>query len=58
VRRKGFIAAYRRLHTFHAGSFKSWLFRIAVNKCYDVLRAQRRRSSVSLNELTDDHDES
>jgi RNA polymerase sigma-70 factor (ECF subfamily) len=55
---EAFIAAYRRLHTFHAGSFKSWLFRIAINKCYDALRAQRRRSSVSLTELTDDHDES
>ena len=55
---EAFIAAYCRLHTFHAGSFKGWLYRIAINKCYDALRAQRRRPTVSLDELTDDHGES
>jgi RNA polymerase sigma-70 factor (ECF subfamily) len=55
---EAFISAYRRLHTFHAGSFKSWLYRIVINKCYDALRAQRRRPTVSLDELTDDHGES
>jgi RNA polymerase sigma-70 factor (ECF subfamily) len=29
-----------------------------INKCYDALRAQRRRPTVSLDELTDDHGES
>jgi RNA polymerase sigma-70 factor (ECF subfamily) len=55
---EAFIAAYRRLHTFHAGSFKSWLYRIVINKCYDALRARQRRSTISLDELIDDHEES
>ena len=55
---EAFISAYRRLHTFRAGSFRSWLYRIVVNKCYDALRAHRRRLTVPLNELTDDHGES
>jgi RNA polymerase sigma-70 factor (ECF subfamily) len=55
---EAFIAAYRRLHTFQAGSFKSWLYRIVINKCYDALRARQRRSIISLDELIDDHEES
>lgn len=37
-----FIAAFRALPTFHfEARFSTWLYRIAVNKCRDVLRAQR-----------------
>jgi RNA polymerase sigma-70 factor (ECF subfamily) len=36
-----FLAAYRALPTFRAESrFSTWLYRIAVNKCRDRLRAQ------------------
>lgn len=52
---EAFICAYWGLHTFQAGSFKSWLYRIVINKCYDALRARRRRPAVSFDELTDDH---
>ncbi len=38
-----FIKAYRALHTFRGGVFKSWLLRIVVNTCYDVLRTSRQR---------------
>jgi len=55
---EAFIAAYRRLHTFRTGSFKSWLYRIVTNKCYDALRAHRRRLTVPIDELTDDQGES
>jgi RNA polymerase sigma-70 factor (ECF subfamily) len=54
---EAFIAAYRRLPMFRAGIFKSWLYRIVINKCYDALRAVRRRPAVSLDELTDEHDD-
>ena len=37
-----FIKAYRALNTFRGGSFKSWLLRIVVNTCYDVLRSRKR----------------
>lgn len=54
---EAFLSAYRQLHTFHAGSFRSWLYRIVINKCYDALRAHRRRPTIPLDELTDDHEE-
>jgi RNA polymerase sigma-70 factor, ECF subfamily len=37
-----FIKAYRALSGFKGGLFKSWLLRIVVNTCYDVLRVQQR----------------
>lgn len=54
---EAFIAAYRRLPMFRAGAFKSWLYRIVINKCYDSLRAQRRRPAVSYDDLAETHDE-
>lgn len=49
-----FLAAYRKLYTFRGGSFRSWLFRIATNTCYDVLRARKRRPTTSLDAAMDD----
>ncbi|HRJ45452.1 MAG: sigma-70 family RNA polymerase sigma factor [Caldilineaceae bacterium] len=46
-----FIKAYRALESFRGGSFKSWLMRIVTNTCYDVLRARKRRRTVSLDDL-------
>lgn len=46
-----FLAAYRNLHRFRGGSFRSWLLRIATNTCYDVLRAQKRRPTTSLDAM-------
>jgi RNA polymerase sigma-70 factor (ECF subfamily) len=43
-----FISAYRALSGFRGGSFRSWLLRIVTNACYDVLRARKRRPTVSL----------
>lgn len=43
-----FISAYRNLNKFRGGAFRSWLLRIATNACYDVLRARKRRPTVSL----------
>jgi RNA polymerase sigma-70 factor (ECF subfamily) len=37
-----FVKAYRALGGFKGGLFKSWLLRIVVNTCYDVLRVQQR----------------
>jgi len=41
-----FIKAYKRLDQYHGHgtSFRSWLMRIVVNTCYDVLRSRRRHS--------------
>lgn len=43
-----FIKAYSSLGQYKGGSFKSWLARIATNRCYDVVRAERRRPASSL----------
>jgi RNA polymerase sigma-70 factor (ECF subfamily) len=45
-----FLKAYRGLGGFKGGLFKSWLLRIVVNTCYDLLRAQKRYVSESIDE--------
>ncbi|GIW11756.1 MAG: RNA polymerase subunit sigma-24 [Dehalococcoidia bacterium] len=52
-----FLNAYEHLGQFRGGAFKTWLFRIAANACYDVLRSRKRRPSTSLDELVDDEEE-
>ena len=47
------IKVHRALPRFQDGNFRSWLLRIVTNTCYDYLRSQRRRSTVSLDELTE-----
>lgn len=54
---ESFIKAYRALGQYHGGSFKSWLMRIVVNTCYDVLRSSHYRTTDSLDDgpVDDDH---
>ena len=48
-----FVAAFKSLASFQFDAkFSTWLYRIAVNKCTDTLRA--RRPTVSLDEAGDD----
>lgn len=51
-----FISAYRHLRSFRGGVFRSWLFRIATNTCYDVLRARKRRPTLSIDAARDTED--
>lgn len=53
---EGFIKAFRALSTFQGGNFKSWLMRIVINNCYDVLRSRQRQSTTSLDATSDDHE--
>jgi RNA polymerase sigma factor (sigma-70 family) len=53
-----FLSAFRNLRSFRGGSFRSWILRIATNACYDVLRARKRRPSVSLDIEADDESDS
>jgi RNA polymerase sigma-70 factor, ECF subfamily len=53
---ESFIKAFRALHGFQGGNFKSWLMRIVVNSCYDVLRIQQRQTTDSLDDGTVDYD--
>lgn len=47
------IKVHRALPRFQDGNFRSWLLRIVTNTCYDYLRSQRRRATVSLDDLTE-----
>lgn len=53
-----FAKAYFSLATFTLGrSFEAWVAKIAVNACYDQLRAQRRRIEQQLPHETQQEDE-
>jgi len=44
-----FIKAYRSLGRFRGGStFRTWLTRIGINHCKDILKKRRRSRTVSL----------
>jgi RNA polymerase sigma-70 factor (ECF subfamily) len=43
-----FLNAYRGLHRFRMGPFRSWLYRIATNACYDELRRHTKHPVLSL----------
>lgn len=45
---EAFISAYKKLHTYRGGSFKSWLLRIVSNACYDEHRRRKRQPVVPL----------
>ena len=48
VAQEAFVAAYDRRATYraHGEPFRPWLYRIAVNRCLDRLRAQSRRPAL------------
>ena len=54
---EAFISAYKKLHTYRGGSFKSWLLRIVTNACYDELRRRKRRPVTPLNPRDDDSED-
>jgi RNA polymerase sigma-70 factor (ECF subfamily) len=43
-----FLTAYINMPRFRNGSFRSWLYRIATNLCYDVHRQHKRYRVMSL----------
>jgi len=46
-----FIKAYRKLHQYRGGQFRSWLLRIVTNSCYDMLRSKARHPTTSLDNM-------
>jgi RNA polymerase sigma factor (sigma-70 family) len=53
---EAFISAFRSVASFRGGSFRSWLFRIASNACYDEMRRRRARPARSLDAPAGDDD--
>lgn len=45
-----FLSAYRSIRQYRGGSFQGWLLRIVRNATYDMLRAQARRRTQSIEE--------
>lgn len=49
-----FLTVFRKVGQFRGeASFSTWLYRVAVNTCYDQLRRQRRRPADPLPEYHD-----
>lgn len=54
-----FLKTYQRLKEFRfESSFSTWLYRVAYHHCLDLLKAQSRRPSVSLDAIIETHGES
>lgn len=54
-----FINVYRRIASFDGrAAFTTWLYRVAVNSCYDLLRKEQRRQTQPLPEHVDPADPS
>jgi len=52
-----FLTLYRKASQYRAtAAVGTWLYRIAVNACYDLLRRERRRSSESMPSYLDPAD--
>jgi RNA polymerase sigma-70 factor (ECF subfamily) len=47
------LSAFRSLRTFHGGSFRAWLARTVVNKCYDEYRRSVRHPILPLTPIVD-----
>ncbi len=45
-----FLTAYRNLPRFRNGSFRSWIYRIATNLCYDEHRRYKRNPIQSIDQ--------
>lgn len=54
---EAFIKAYRNITKYESSaSFFTWIYRIAINTCYDLKRKQKRTPSVSTDEETETED--
>lgn len=51
VTQEAFIAAWRGIGSFKGGSFKAWLYKIALNQARDLHRRNARHRAGSLDEL-------
>ena len=52
VTQETFVLAWKAIHSFKGGTFRTWLFRIASNACTDLLRSRQRRKADSSDSLS------
>lgn len=58
ITQRTFIAVFRNLSKLkEVGSFKSWIYRIATNLCYEEGRKKSRRATVSIGLTKNENDE-
>lgn len=54
---EAFIKAYKNISKFDpTSSFFTWIYRIAVNTCYDLKRKEKRKFTVSLDDTMETDD--
>jgi RNA polymerase sigma factor (sigma-70 family) len=54
---EAFLKAYRNIAKYEpSSSFFTWIYRIAVNTCYDLKRREKRRFTISLDESYENDD--
>lgn len=54
-----FLTLYRKADRFHRrAAFSTWLYRVAINTCYDALRRQKRKAADPLPKGIDPADKS
>lgn len=52
VTQEVFVTLFHRLDSFdHRSAFTTWLYRITVNACYDVMRKQERRAKYRADDV-------
>lgn len=52
VTQEVFVTLFQRLGSFdHRSTFTTWLYRITVNACYDVMRKQERRAKYRADDV-------
>lgn len=56
VTQEVFITCYNKFSTFRGEStVKNWLYKIAINKCKDILRSWQFKKVITLNSLLHEH---
>lgn len=54
VTQEAFLSAWRALASYKGGSFRAWLFRIAINEARDLHRRVNRRPATSLDNMIEE----